>query len=94
MIILTGNANSLSSRISKSKWWYVGYPEHIIFPSKYFIKEMTQFKLKRAINTYASKGYENKWYNILHIVGIKLLRKDYNGLPSIGPDHHLLVLKK
>ncbi|HKM19267.1 MAG TPA: class I SAM-dependent methyltransferase [Aliarcobacter sp.] len=94
LIILTGNIDSLSSRIAKSNWWYIKYPEHIVFPSKKYFIENTNFILESSIETYASRGYENSYYKIFYSVLKATLRSNYNGLPSIGPDHHLLVLKK
>jgi 2-polyprenyl-3-methyl-5-hydroxy-6-metoxy-1,4-benzoquinol methylase len=94
LIILTGNIDSLSSRIAKSNWWYIKYPEHIIFPSKKYFIENTNFILESSIETYASRGYENSYIKIFYSILKSILRSNYNGLPSIGPDHHFLVLKK
>lgn len=94
LVLLTGNKNSLSAKLSKNKWWYLKYPEHIVFPSKkYFIKN-TDFELESSTETYASRGYETKYYKTLFQVVKSIFRRNYSGLPSIGPDHHLLVLKK
>jgi len=91
-IILTGCVESISAVICKSKWWYVGYPEHIVFPSTKYLSEYSGFNVAKKINTYASMGYKMKL--TFHIGGImrRILKGDYNGLPSLGPDHMLVVL--
>jgi hypothetical protein len=94
LILLTGNKDSLSAKLSKNKWWYLKYPEHIVFPSKKYFSENTDFSLESFTETYASRGYEIKFYKIFISCIKSLLKRNYNGLPSIGPDHHLLVLKK
>lgn len=95
LVILTGNINSLSARLSGSRWWYAQYPEHIVFPSKKYFRENSGYRIEKWIWTYASIGYifpfRRVWSEILHTV---LRQQTFNGLPSIGPDHVLIVLKK
>lgn len=93
LIILTGNIDSISSRLSKSKWWYLLYPEHIIFPSIKYFKKLRNYILIRQIHTYASKGYSFSLFKIFVFVVKNLVRNSYKGLPPLGPDHHLLILK-
>lgn len=99
LVVLTGNSSCLSAGISGKHWWYSCYPEHIVFPSLNYYKSLKKFSLYRYIKTYASKGYDLPKPKIGFIL-IKILIKSllrsykYNGLPSIGPDHHLVVLKK
>lgn len=94
LIILTGNITSLPSKLAKSKWWYVSYPEHIIFPSITFFSKFTKFKLDKTIYTYASRGYE--FSPSKHILALfkSFLKHKYNGLPSLIEDHCLLILRK
>lgn len=95
LVILTGNINSLSARLSGSRWWYAQYPEHIVFPSKKYFRENSGYRIEKWIWTYASIGYKfpikRIWSEILNCV---LRRQAYTGLPSIGPDHALITLKK
>ena len=93
LIVLTGNAGSLSARLSKSGWWYLKYPEHIAFPSQKYLSEYTGFAVVQWIPTYASKGYQQSWLQVLRGVVGSMRRGRYSGLPSIGPDHVLVVLK-
>jgi SAM-dependent methyltransferase len=91
LVILTGNINSLSALISKNDWWYVNYPEHVVFPSKKYFKDHTIFTDFNSLKCYASKirSEENR-------IGLKnihnIFSKNYNGLPSLGPDHFLVSL--
>ena len=95
LVILTGNVNSFSARRAGSNWWYAQYPEHIVFPSKRYFRGKTSFRIEKWIGTYASVGYrfpvKRIWSEILNSV---LRRQTYTGLPSIGPDHVLIFLKK
>jgi 2-polyprenyl-3-methyl-5-hydroxy-6-metoxy-1,4-benzoquinol methylase len=93
LIVLTGNIGSLSARLCKSKWWYLRYPEHIAFPSRQYFARYSGFLVKEWVQTYASKGYQCGWPLILRGLARGVVKSRYNGLPSIGPDHVLAVLK-
>jgi len=95
LIILTGNINSLSATMSGSRWWYAQYPEHIVFPSKKYFREHSGFRVEKWILTYASQGYKFPIKMTLLEMLKKLYRgQAFDGLPSIGPDHALIILKK
>ncbi|KJH71844.1 class I SAM-dependent methyltransferase [Aliterella atlantica] len=94
LVFLTGNINSISSLITNSKWWYVSYPEHIIFPSKHYFKSNPKFKLQAWIPTYASKYFKRSWLFFIERFTKSCLLNRYNGFPSIGKDHILIILKK
>jgi len=95
LVILTGNIGSLSAKLAGSRWWYAQYPEHIIFPSNKFFSEYSGMKIEKWIPTYASKGYQFPIYRIVWGILKRLFRSEtYTGLPSIGPDHVLVVLRK
>lgn len=93
-VILTGNINSMSARLTQSKWWYLRYPEHIVFPSKKVIDTYPGFKMSRWMPTYASAGYKHSLIDMCQGVMISFLMGNYEGLPSLGPDHVLAVLDK
>lgn len=95
LIILTGNIRSLSATLSGSGWWYAQYPEHIVFPSKKFFSKYSGFRVNKWILTYASKDYQSSIFTIGWKIMKGVLRRGYySGLPSIGPDHILVVLNK
>lgn len=95
LIILTGDAQSLSSKLAKNNWWYKQYPEHILFPSKKFFSTLEKFKITSLKSTYASRNYKKNIILITaSIIKNLFLKKRYNGLPSIGGDHLLIVLRK
>lgn len=94
ILILTGNINSISAKICKSGWWYMNYPEHIIFPSRKFFKNLDGFRITNWINTYAAINYRQPVPEIVKGVFKGLYKRNYNGLPSIGPDHALICLSK
>lgn len=95
LVILTGNINSLSAAMAGARWWYARYPEHIVFPSKKYFKESSRLSIEKWIWTYAAKGYKYPIKRVLSEVRNSVLRRQtYTGLPSIGPDHVLAILKK
>lgn len=94
IILLTGNAESISARLAKSKWWYVRYCEHIVFPSIRFYSSLADYELSRVTPTFASKGYKASFIKVLINLLIRFPTNSYRGLPSLGPDHFLIELKK
>lgn len=94
LIIVTGNPLCIGARISGSRWWYVNYPEHIVFPSKKYFARYTPFRLEKLINTYAGRVYKNTFRAILTCMIRGVIKGNYTAFPSIGPDHVLVVLQK
>ena len=95
LILLTGDVNSLSARLSKNNWWYLKAPEHIVFPSRQFLQELDNFQLISIDETYASVGYKKHilWSIALFAIR-KVLLNNYQGLPALSPDHMLVTLGK
>jgi len=94
LIILTGNISSISARLCKENWWYLKYPEHIVFPSRKFYQRFSGFHLEQWIPTYASKGYQCPVRHVISGFVKQFFEGGYTGLPSLGPDHVLAVLRK
>lgn len=95
ILLLTGDAHSLSARLSKEHWWYLKAPEHIVFPSRSFLNNVSGFELVSIDETYASVGYDRSLFlGVVKYIGKLLLVGRYDGLPSLGPDHVLVALKK
>lgn len=95
LVLLTGNPASSSALICKNKWWYFNYPEHVVFPSQQFFKNLSGFELKYRWDVYASKSHEegNTFFNKLNAIS-KRIAGNYTGIPSPSPDHQLIVLQK
>ena len=92
MIILTGNNSCISSKLTKENWWYVRYPEHVSFASKKYLNNHNSYELIKWIPTFAMVQLESTI-----IKGLKAITRDgkkYNGRPSIGADHVLIVMRK
>ena len=94
ILILTGDIHSLSARLCKTKWWYVNYPEHIVFPSKIFFQTIPGFRVCNRIKTYAAVNYKRPSMEIIRGFLKGIYKGNYTGLPSIGPDHVLYCLSK
>lgn len=93
MVILTGDNGSPTARAARHRWWYASYPEHVLFPSWQHWRGRRGFARSERIRTYASVGYRAGLGARLRGAA-RLLAGRGNGLPLIGPDHHLLVLTK
>ena len=94
-IVLTGDIGSLGARICGSRWWYLRYPEHIVFPSRrFFGSQPAGLRLERTVRTYASVGYRVPFLHALRIAAALAMRGNYDGLPALGPDHLLMVLRR
>jgi SAM-dependent methyltransferase len=95
LIILTGNPNSFSARVCGIKWWYFSYPEHIVFPSKKYFDLLTNYKIEKNVSVYNSRDYKYPIFKLIKsLVSNILFKRKYNGVPSIFPDHQLVVLKR
>lgn len=94
LILLTGDIASRSAQLTKHDWWYLKAPEHIVFPSQVYLKNLAGFQLRSVDRTYASKGYKKPLiFSAAQLIRKMILRK-YVGLPPLGPDHMLVVLSK
>ena len=75
------------------QWWYANYPEHIVFPSASYLMGVPGFRLLTLDKTYASIGYKcAPVMGVAQYIRKRLQGRPYNGLPSLGPDHMLIVL--
>jgi 2-polyprenyl-3-methyl-5-hydroxy-6-metoxy-1,4-benzoquinol methylase len=90
LIIFTGNIMCLTARFLKGKWWYVCWPEHIVFPSIKYFETQSKFKVVNYLNTYHSK-----YFKINLSLSVKnILKGQYSGIPPFQSDHMLMILKK
>jgi len=95
LLLLTGDNHSLSARISKKNWWYLKAPEHIVFPSRAFLNSISGFELVSIDETYASIAYDRSLFlGVAQYIRKSLFLSGYDGLPSLGPDHMLVALRK
>jgi len=94
LIIMTGDQSSLSARFCGEKWWYLKYPEHIVFPSRSYFESLSGLELINWLPTYASLSYDYPFLVRFRAIAASILKKVYVGLPSIGSDHALIVLRK
>lgn len=95
LVLLTGDIETTSARLAGSHWWYAQYPEHIVFPSVRYLMQAPGFRLLTLDKTYASIGYQRSLVlGVAQYIRKQLQRRYYNGLPSLGPDHMLVILGK
>ena len=94
VVILTGNINSVPAKIFKNNWWYLGYPEHIVFPSVESFTNFRDFKIQHNLKTYAFKSSQKKGRRKFLSSFIKLLLHKSNGRKFFLADHYCVVLMK
>lgn len=101
LIILTGNPDCLSAKIAKNNWWYVSFPEHIIFPSEKFFRSLGNYRVEEYWPSFNSIKHNEKWIlssansnakvkNLLK----QLMKFKFTGQPSLDKDHALIILNK
>ena len=93
LVFLTGDISSISARLAGSRWGYVRYPEHIVFPSKKYFQRYSKFQVAKWVSTYAAIEYKKPLIKVLKYFIQTVFAGSYIGLPSLGPDHVLVVLK-
>ena len=94
IVAVTGDISCLSARISRGRWWYVSYPEHILFPSiKYFVSHPKVSSVK-SIKTYSNRRHEMISLLVISIPIniIRYLQGKLLGSPPIDRDHYLIML--
>jgi SAM-dependent methyltransferase len=93
LVVLTGDNTGLVPRLTRERWWYLRYPEHIVFPSVLYWAGLAGFRLTRRLRIHASVGYRAS--PLRRLWGLtRMLAGRGNGLPLFLGDHHLLVLTR
>jgi SAM-dependent methyltransferase len=97
LVLLTGDINSWLAKKDLHMWWYLRYPEHVLFPSLKYFSLLEKFEVVSTIETYP---YRLEVYPpiISFVKKIKAsLKSFYSGsfVRSLTrPDHMMVVLKK
>ncbi|MEL7067674.1 MAG: class I SAM-dependent methyltransferase [Cyanobacteria bacterium J06581_3] len=101
IIFFTGDISSFPSIALGLSWWYLGFPEHIVFPSKTYLKNHPKFNLTKWMKTYHSIYCKGTYSFLLRlrtaasaIFRSRVLRQSHSIFPTFGPDHVLVVLEK
>lgn len=95
LVMLTGNIDCLSARLSRAQWWYAQFPEHIVFPSKRFFSDCPGLRIEKWLLCYAGKWAEFPKHMVLKGMLSGVFGKHaYTGLPTPFPDHALIVFRK
>jgi SAM-dependent methyltransferase len=55
LVLMTGDINSWSAKVGNTKWWYVRYSEHILFPSLDYFATLCNFKIVTTVKTYPNR---------------------------------------
>jgi SAM-dependent methyltransferase len=94
LVILTGDIQSPPAKLLGSGWWYVSFPEHIVFPARNYFQSSQDWTIAEWKPTYASPWYKKPvLLSLKFAVKLFMQGHKYRGLPSFVPDHILAVLK-
>lgn len=110
LVLLTGDISCFSARLTKMNWWYVRYPEHIVFPSRKFLLSEHRFHVEKWMTVFANVvyerpvvsllksffnvGYRRPVQNMIRFFFKETVKGRYAGLPSASSDHIQAVLRK
>jgi 2-polyprenyl-3-methyl-5-hydroxy-6-metoxy-1,4-benzoquinol methylase len=99
LVFLTGDNTSYPAQKTLQNWWYVQFPEHVVFPSKKYFTELDNFNLELFLRTFAAKSHQlNINYRNISLIIKNILKffknKPFNGQPTLVYDHALIVLVK
>jgi 2-polyprenyl-3-methyl-5-hydroxy-6-metoxy-1,4-benzoquinol methylase len=95
LVIVTGNIFSRSASKARQRWWYVRFPEHILFPSPKLFSNLENFKLLSTCTTYPFRLPRSPITLFKVLVMSTLLRRgSFMPFPTTSPDHMLFLLKK
>jgi 2-polyprenyl-3-methyl-5-hydroxy-6-metoxy-1,4-benzoquinol methylase len=86
IILLTGDIECRAAARQGSEWWYVQFPEHVVFPSRTYFKSLTEIGLVEIVPTFAERRLEPR-----------IIRRAYNVVKgrflANYPDHILVILQ-
>lgn len=94
LVVLTGDISSICANKGKNSWWYIRYPEHIVFPSIQFISQIPGFKLMSVTPVYPFNLSVISSIKQIIISVIKPRPNSYCPLVLRKPDHMLVILQK
>jgi 2-polyprenyl-3-methyl-5-hydroxy-6-metoxy-1,4-benzoquinol methylase len=95
LVIMTGDVSSPPAQKSRQKWWYVRYPEHIVFPSAKWLKSLPGFKHVETKSVYPYRLADP--LRTIKRLFLSWLNPQPGSLPPSAlrrPDHMILVLQK
>jgi len=94
LVFLTGDICCFWAQSTRANWWYVRYPEHITFPSRKYFELHPKLQVMDWIPTFADRAYDRPKLRVVMSIAKRLLLGDYSGVPALGPDHALIVIKR
>lgn len=97
LVFMTGDISSWSAKMGKSKWWYVRFPEHLLFPSISYFESLPNLKVVTVVKTLPSRlavhsPIINFVKNLKNVIG-SLRLGNFVPSPLFPPDHVIIVLK-
>jgi SAM-dependent methyltransferase len=95
LVIMTGDVSSSPAQKARQKWWYVRYPEHIVFPSARWFKSLSGFKHVETKSVYPYRLSDP--LRTIKRLCLSWLNPKPGSLPPSAlrsPDHMIVVLEK
>jgi 2-polyprenyl-3-methyl-5-hydroxy-6-metoxy-1,4-benzoquinol methylase len=95
LIFVTGDISCLPAKLANSNWWYVRFPEHIVFPSRKYFEHHPQLELVNWISTHAGIEYQQPVVKLIksNIKELFIL-SDFTAFHTPIADHALIIMKK
>jgi 2-polyprenyl-3-methyl-5-hydroxy-6-metoxy-1,4-benzoquinol methylase len=91
IVLVTGNISSTPARIAKNNWWYISYPEHIVFPSIKYFNSHPKLKVVQLVRTFANTQKEKRYSQFRGFVKAMLTAR-FSG-NFLGGDHMLVIVQ-
>jgi SAM-dependent methyltransferase len=57
-VVLTGDVLCRDAWKKGAAWWYVSYPEHVVFPSVDALARVAQLRVAEVVKTYADRSHQ------------------------------------
>jgi 2-polyprenyl-3-methyl-5-hydroxy-6-metoxy-1,4-benzoquinol methylase len=87
--LVTGNISSTPAKIANNNWWYITYPEHIVFPSSKYFHTHPKLRKVQLLQTFANTQKGKKSSQVRGLIKT-ILTGRFSG-SFLGKDHILII---
>jgi SAM-dependent methyltransferase len=94
LLVVTGNQDSWLARHCANHWWYIRFPEHIVFPSLKGVSDTGLFKVKRTGLIYPHSMYLSDFKTRWNSFRECFRNPKHNAMPIPWGDHMILECTK
>lgn len=91
---LTGDISCLTAKLTGANWWYVRFPQHIIFPSPNYFQLHPEIQVVNCLPTYATAKYHRNLLLGLKSFAKELIQFNLTAENWTIADHVLIIAQK